>query len=71
MKLVVAIQVLQVVVQHNKRFTSGLGNPVDAAIDADNFRVIVILNPVNPGQRVGEDEVQANVRQTQVEVSFR
>ncbi len=48
MELVVPIQIFQVVIDHDEHFTARLGYPVEAAIDADDLRIVVVLQKIDP-----------------------
>ena len=58
-------------VQHDEGFASSLWNPVEAAIEADTFRRVVVLNQIDPGQAVRKYVVDADSSETQIEFPLR
>ena len=47
-KVVVSVQILKVVVEHNEHFSPAFGDPMDTTVDTHGFRIVVVLNQVRP-----------------------
>ena len=54
MKVVVLVGVFHIVVDHNKAFLACFGNPLQAGIDTEDFRHVVVLKQAYPIQVRGK-----------------
>ena len=57
-------------VQDNKRLTTGLRYPMQAAVDSDRLRIVVVLNQIRPRKLVGKEDVEPDPGEPQREVPF-
>ena len=61
----------EVVIEDDEAFAAGLGNPVQADVDAEVLGDVVVLNEMRERQRRGEDVLDLEPRQAHGEVSGR
>ena len=67
---IVSIEILDIMVQDNKRLTTRLRYPMQAAVDSDRLRIVVVLNQIRPRELVGKEDVEPDPREPQREVPF-
>ena len=65
------VEVVDVVVQHEKRFAPGLRDPVQTAVDADRLADVVVLNEVDPRQLRREHGLDRPAQHADDEVAVR
>ena len=71
MERVVLVAVGDAVVQDDETFPAGFGNPVQAAVEADGFGEVVVLDQVDPGQGRREHVLKRHRGQPHDEVAAR
>ena len=69
-KRIVSVEVLEVVVQDDKELSTGLRDPMEAAVNSGGLRDVVVLDQIDPGNRRGDDEIRPQRHETHDEVTL-